>query len=76
MSLNDYFAQIKKCIDALATVGKRVDTEDHIMYILNGLRSEYESMISSLTTSTDQQEVQEVMALLLTHENQIERKLK
>lgn len=57
-----FFQKVKKCIDYLAVVRKEVDIEDHIMYILNGLGSEYESMISTLTTSTEQQEVQEVMA--------------
>ncbi|MDV3194097.1 MAG: hypothetical protein Q8835_03595, partial [Sweet potato little leaf phytoplasma] len=56
MSLNEYFSQIKKCIDALSAVGKEVDTEDHIMYILTGLGPEYESMVSALTTSTEDQE--------------------
>lgn len=62
--------------DALAAIGKEVDVEDHITYILVGLGSEYESMISVITAHTDDIGVQEVMALLLTHENRIESKAK
>lgn len=52
-TLNDYFTEVKQCIDALDSVGKTISEEDHIIYILAGLGSEYESMVSALTTKTE-----------------------
>lgn len=73
-SLKDYFSQVKKCVDALAAVGKPISVEDHTIYILSGLESEFESMISVIAAKSGPQSVQEVMALLLTQENRNESK--
>lgn len=73
-SLKDYFSPVKKCIDALAAAGKPMSIEDHIVYLLFGLGSEFESMISVITAKSGPQTVQEVMALLLTQENRNESK--
>lgn len=57
MTLNKYFSQIKKCIDALAAIGKVIDEEDHVMYIRGGLGPDYESMVSAITATTEDQSV-------------------
>lgn len=65
MPLKEYFMKIQQCVDALASVGKSISQDDHILYILSGLGSEFESMISVITTRTDSLSIQDIMALLL-----------
>lgn len=45
MPLSEYFSQIKKCIDALVAIGKTIDEEDHVLYILGGLGPDYDNLI-------------------------------
>ncbi|TYK10642.1 Retrovirus-related Pol polyprotein from transposon TNT 1-94 [Cucumis melo var. makuwa] len=75
MPLKEYFLKILQCVDALASINKPVSSDDHILYILAGLGSDYQSMISVISARTDSPSVQEVMSLLLTQESQNESKL-
>lgn len=66
MPLKEYFSKIQQYVDALAVVGKPVEVDDHILFILSGLGSEYESMVSIISAKAGSHSVHEVMALLLT----------
>lgn len=67
--------KIQRCIDALVSVGKPVSQDDHILHILAGLSSEYESMIFVISTRTDSHFIQDIVSLLLTQETRIENKI-
>ena len=67
--------KIQQCIDALASVGKPISQDDHILYILAGLGSEYESMIFVISARTDSPSVHYVTSLLLTQETRNENKI-
>ncbi|XP_022136883.1 dr1-associated corepressor homolog isoform X2 [Momordica charantia] len=73
LPLKDYFQKVKALVDSLAAAGKKVTVEDHIMHILTGLRSEFESTVSVISARTQTQTLQEVYSLLLSHEGRNER---
>lgn len=60
----------------MAAVRKPVSTDDHIVYILNGLGSDFEAMVSVISVKSGPRTVQDVMALLLTQENRNYTKMK
>lgn len=45
LSIKYYIPQIKNLVDALQATWKTIPTRDHILHILSGLGSEYESTI-------------------------------
>lgn len=63
MPLKEYFMKI---LNALALVGKPVSKDDHILYILVGLGSEYECMIYVISARTDFPSIQDITFMLLT----------
>lgn len=67
--------KIQQCVNALALVGMPMSKDDHILYILVGLDSEYESMISVISARTDSPSVQDITSLLLTQETRKESKI-
>lgn len=52
-SLREQFVNIQQCVDALASIGKIVPSDDHIMHILVELGSEYDSMICVISAKTN-----------------------
>lgn len=75
MPLKEYSMKIQQCVNALALVGMPMSKDDHILYILVGLDSEYESMISVISARTDSPSVQDITSLLLTQETRNESKI-
>lgn len=64
--------QIKILMESLKGAGKTIPPEDHIMHVLSGLGSEYESTISVITARKEIS-IQEVTSLLLSCESRIEK---
>ncbi|XP_022158089.1 uncharacterized protein LOC111024658 [Momordica charantia] len=75
LSLKEYIRQIKNLVDSLKAAGKSMNTEDHIMHILSGLGSEYESTVSVITVKKGPLTIQDVTALLLSHQRRIEKEI-
>lgn len=73
MSIKDYTTKVKNLVNALNAVGCTVTMQEHIVYILYGLGTEYDSIVSVISAKSKPKPLQEVYALLLTHENRIER---
>ena len=75
MTMSDYFAKMENIADQCAMAGCFVSEEDLILYILAGLGSEYDPIVSSITTrnSTDHLSLKEIHALLLNQESRIEQ---
>ncbi|XP_022156747.1 uncharacterized protein LOC111023586 [Momordica charantia] len=59
MNLKNYFLKIKNLVDSLATAGKRLPTDDHIMHILARLGPEFDSIVSVISTRKSPQSIQE-----------------
>jgi len=72
-SYNEYPLQIKKYVDRLASIGFSISVADHIEAIFEGLPSEYDNFIPSVTSRIEPYFVLEIEALLVAQENRIER---
>lgn len=73
LTLKDYFAKIKNLIDSLTAAGRKISKEDHILHILGGLGTDFDSTVSVISAKTSPQTLQEVYSLLLAQENRNER---
>lgn len=49
--MSEYLIKIKSISDQLAAAGRKVDNEDLVLYVLNGLGPEYASFVTSISTS-------------------------
>lgn len=68
VSMKDFLMNVKSCCDNLASCGEVISDHEHVTVILNGLPSEYESIISIITASQVPYTVQEVTSMLLDAE--------
>ncbi|XP_028549772.1 uncharacterized protein LOC114579441 [Dendrobium catenatum] len=50
LSMSQYLTEIKKIVDQIASAGSTVDSEDVIIYILNGLPPSYQPFTASIRT--------------------------
>ena len=58
---------MRSIADRLRSVGSDIAEQDLILYILQGLGSDYESFITAVTTRTDPLTMADLHGLLLTH---------
>lgn len=73
--MSAYFAKMKKLADALTLAGKPVEHVDLIIYIPTGLESrDYESLVTNLLARGESMSLNDLYALLLSHEMRIEQK--
>ncbi|KAI0516541.1 hypothetical protein KFK09_009218 [Dendrobium nobile] len=63
-----YLDQIKKLVDNIAAAGSTVDTEDIVLYILNGLPATYNSFKTAIRTSLQPINLDELYSLLSSEE--------
>nr|XP_007140419.1 hypothetical protein PHAVU_008G110300g [Phaseolus vulgaris]ESW12413.1 hypothetical protein PHAVU_008G110300g [Phaseolus vulgaris] len=68
MTIADYFRKVKRLRDTLAAIGKRVEDEELIAYMLQGLGPDYDPFVTSITTRTDVYTVSDVYAHMLSYE--------
>ena len=71
--MNTYLLDIKKVTNQLAIIGSLVSTEEHIEVLLDGLLTEYNSMVTSIISRLDPSSIDEMEALLLAVESRIEK---
>ena len=69
-TIDEYLAKIKVCVDSLASIGVSLSTKDHVESILDGLPSDYESFITSITLRNDDFSIE---AILMAHEFKVEK---
>jgi hypothetical protein len=53
MSISKYVAKMKALADEMAFVGKKLDDEDLVSYILAGLHSDFEPVISVVSARVE-----------------------
>ena len=68
MSISDYIDKLKTICDSLAIAGHPITDFDLILYLLNGLGPEFDSVVSGITSRSDSLSLEEVQALLMSHE--------
>ncbi|KAI0492718.1 hypothetical protein KFK09_026994 [Dendrobium nobile] len=67
-TMQQYLDQIKKIVDSIATAGSTVDTEDIILYILNGLPTAYNPFKTAIRTSLQPINLDDLYSLLCSEE--------
>ena len=72
LSVNEYFRKVKGLADTLAMIGKRLEDDEVIAYMLRGLGSEYDPLVTSLTTCVDAVTISDVYAHMLSYELRLE----
>lgn len=50
LSVIDYFRRVKRLVDTMAAIGRRLEDEELLAYMLQGLSSDYDPLITSITT--------------------------
>lgn len=68
LSIADYFRKVKRLGDTLAAIGKRLEDEELIAYMLRGLGPDYDPLVTSITTRTDTYSISDVYAHMLSYE--------
>lgn len=52
MSIPSYLAYVTKIADALRSIGERVLDYEFILHVLGGLESDYEALVTVVTSQT------------------------
>lgn len=68
MSVANYFSKVKNLADTLAAIGRPLEDEEIITYMLVGLDSKFEPLITSVTTRIDPFSLNDLFAHLLSYE--------
>ncbi|PKU68147.1 Retrovirus-related Pol polyprotein from transposon TNT 1-94 [Dendrobium catenatum] len=66
--MTQYLTEIKTLVDQIAAAGSTIDTEDIILYILNGLPPSYQSFKTSIRTMLNPISLDQLYPLLLSEE--------
>lgn len=69
--VSDYVGKMKSFADEIATVGKSMDSDELIAYILNGLDEDFDPVVSVLVAKTESVIVAEVVSQLLSFESRL-----
>ncbi|KAI0501131.1 hypothetical protein KFK09_016074 [Dendrobium nobile] len=67
-TVTQYLSEIKSLVDQIPAAGSAVDTEDIVLYILNGLPPSYQSFKTSIRTMLSPISLDNLYALLLSEE--------
>ncbi|KAL5580162.1 hypothetical protein UlMin_012604 [Ulmus minor] len=73
MSMIEFIMKTKSLSDSLAAIGEPVSDPDQIMNLLAGLGSDYNVVVTSISTKDTQLSLDNVHSLLLTYENRLEQ---
>ncbi|PKU60934.1 Retrovirus-related Pol polyprotein from transposon TNT 1-94 [Dendrobium catenatum] len=68
LSMQAYLAEIKKLVDNIASAGAKMDTEDIILHIMNGLPASYQSFKTYIRTMQNPLTLDALYALLISEE--------
>lgn len=69
-SITDYFNKIKALSDKLTSIGQPLTSIDFVAYVLAGLDSDYDSIVSSITVGGTVSE-REIFSHMLNHEQRL-----
>uniref|UniRef100_A0A803NGE1 Retrovirus-related Pol polyprotein from transposon TNT 1-94 n=1 Tax=Cannabis sativa TaxID=3483 RepID=A0A803NGE1_CANSA len=73
LSIEDYILKMIQHADGLAAAGQPLNDDDLVLYILGGLRSEYEAVIVNLTSRSESLSLSEVQFMLQSQEMRIQQ---
>lgn len=70
-TITDYFGKVCSLVDILAAIGDPLPKQEFVTYLLTGLRSAYESFITSVDTRAEPISSNDLYQLLLVHESRL-----
>lgn len=73
LSIQDYFNKAKGFADILSTIGQNISESEVISYILSGFPTDYDSLVTFVTTQTESMSLDDLYGYLLIHELRIEQ---
>lgn len=68
MSMDDYYQKVKKIADTMAMVGEPLKEQEIIAYLLTGLGSDYDSLVTSVTTRAEPMNLSELYSNMISYE--------
>ncbi|KAK6119364.1 hypothetical protein DH2020_046895 [Rehmannia glutinosa] len=72
LSMREFLSKVKSCCDALGTAGEPVSEQNHILYILGGLGSDYNPVVVAVTSRVEPYTLNEVYAMLFSLESRFD----
>ena len=72
LSAPAYFQKVKALTDTMSAIGKPLDDEEIIAYLLSGLDEEYDSLVDSIAARTDSPSLSEVYSLFIGHDTWVQ----
>jgi len=72
LSVTDYFQKVKQLVDTLAAFHQPLQDCETVSYLFGGLSSEYDSLVTSVTTHIDPMSLDELYGHFLSHEQRME----
>ncbi|KAJ0035570.1 hypothetical protein Pint_25899 [Pistacia integerrima] len=73
LTITDYFTKVKHLSDTLSTISHPLSSSKITSYLLDGLPSSYDSLVTAITTRLDPISLDDLYGCLLTHENRLEQ---
>jgi hypothetical protein len=68
----EYVGKLHALTDEMSTIGRPLDDDELVAYILTGLDADFNAFVSSLITKTKPISISELYAQLVTYENHME----
>jgi hypothetical protein len=75
LSVTDYFHKLKTLSDTLAACGQPLNDFEAVSFLLAGLGSEFDPLVTSVTTRIDPISRDDIYGLLLAHEMRLEQQM-
>ncbi|XP_060969872.1 uncharacterized protein LOC133037075 [Cannabis sativa] len=72
LSISEYVEKVQTIADVLTVARAPVKDQDLVLQVLNGLGTDFDSVVSGITARSDNLTIDEVQALLLSHESRLE----
>ncbi|KAJ0093923.1 hypothetical protein Patl1_25280 [Pistacia atlantica] len=73
LTITDYFTKVKQLSDTLSAISHPLSSSEITSYLLAGLPSSYDSLVTAITTRLDPISLDDLYGCLVTHENRLEQ---
>lgn len=70
--MSEYLNKMKSLFDLLGSAGCQINVAEQILHILDGLGQDYDPVVCSISSRSEQWTVPDVCSLLLTFESRME----
>lgn len=75
MGMHDYYHRIKSLVEDLRSVGHHVSDDELVLYIMECLGLEYDSVVVNITSILEKLTLKEIYSLLLSQERMNEKNM-